>query len=121
MQSFASLAPLATSPREGTGIASTPADTRSSQPRPEAKLQDLIPIAMVIVGGCETCAEKMVTRALEEGSSWQDVDKTLRIVANMQTLDCFAKAVGTDVVARMDKPLAAGRRTLQKATTRVDK
>jgi hypothetical protein len=114
MQSFASLAPLATSPREGTGIASTPADTRSSQPRPEAKLQ-------VIVGGCETCAEKMVTRAMEEGSSWQDVDKTLRIVANMQTLDCFAKAVGTDVVARMDKPLAAGRRTLQKATTRADK
>jgi len=39
----------------------------------------------------------------------------------MQTLDCFAKAVGTDVVARMDKPLAAGRRILQKATTRADK
>ena len=115
MQSFALIAPLATSPRGGTAIPNTPVETRSSQPRPEAKLQDLIPIAMVIVGGCESCAEKMVTRALEEGSSWQDVDKTLRIIANMQRLDCFAKAVGTDVVARMDKPLAAGRRTLQAA------
>jgi hypothetical protein len=100
---------------------STPVETRSSQPRSEAKLQDLIPIAMVIVGGCETCAEKAVSRALEGGSSWQDVDKTLRIVANMQRLDCFAKAVGTDVVARMDKPLAAGRRTLQEAMIRAGK
>lgn len=76
---------------------------------------------MVIVGGCETCAEKMVTRALEVGSSCQDVDKTLRIVANMQRLDCFAKAVGTDVIARMDKPLAAGQRTLQNALIRAGK
>ena len=76
------------------------------------RLQDLIPIVMVIVGGCETCAEKMVTRALNEGSSSQDVDKTLRIIANMQKLDCFAKAVGPEVVARMERPLAAGRKTL---------
>jgi hypothetical protein len=76
---------------------------------------------MVIVGGCEPCAEKMVTRALEQGSSWADVDKTLRIVANMQRLDCFAKAVGADVVARMDKPLAAGQRTLRQAMTAATK
>jgi len=86
--------------------ASTQVEPRPPQARLEAGLQQLIPIAMVIVGGCGTCAEKMVTRALGEGSSWQDVDKTLRIVANMQKLDCFAKAVGRDVVARMDKPLA---------------
>ena len=55
---------------------------------------------MVIVGGCEPCAENMVNRALQQGSSWQDIDKTLRIVASMQERDCFAKAVGTEVVAR---------------------
>jgi hypothetical protein len=37
--------------QEPTDSASTRVETRSSQPRPEAKLQDLIPIAMVIVGG----------------------------------------------------------------------
>ena len=81
----------------------------------EIKLQDLIPIAMVIVGGCESCAERMVERALHEGSSFQDVDKTLRIIAGMQKLGCFANAVGPEVVSRMDKPLEAGRRTLEKA------
>jgi alkylhydroperoxidase/carboxymuconolactone decarboxylase family protein YurZ len=87
----------------------------------EARLQDLIPIVMVIVGGCEPCAEKMVTRALGQGSSWHDIDKTLRIIADMQKRDCFAKAVGTDVVTRMDKPLAAGWRTLQGAKTSAGK
>ena len=84
----------------------------------EARLQDLIPLAMVIVGGCEPCAESMVNRALKQGSSWQDIDKTLRIVASTQALECFAKAVGPDVIARMEKPLAAGRRTLEKASGR---
>ncbi len=84
----------------------------------EARLQDLIPIAMVIVGGCEPCAESMVNRALKQGSSWQDIDKTLRIVAGTQALECFAKAVGPDVIARMEKPLAVGRRTLEKASGR---
>jgi len=96
-------------------------DTRSPEVRSEAKLQDLIPIAMVIVGGCETCAEKMVTRALEVGASWQDVDKTLRIVAGTQRLDCFARAVGPEIVARMDKPLAAGRKTLEQAIVLASK
>lgn len=107
MQNLATFASSDTSPREAT------TETRPS--RSEARLQDLIPIVMVIVGGCEPCAEKMVTRALGQGSSWQDIDKTLRIIADMQKRDCFAKAVGTDVVARMDKPLAAGWRTLQEA------
>jgi hypothetical protein len=85
---------------------------QSTKQEAETTLQALIPIAMVIVGGCETCAEKMVARALNEGARWQDIDKTLRIVAGMQKLECFASAVGPDVVARMDKPLAAGMRTL---------
>lgn len=81
----------------------------------EARLQQLIPIVMVIVGGCETCAEKMVVRALDEGCDWSDIDRTLRITAGMQKLDCFARAVGPEVTSRMDKPLAAGRRTLETA------
>lgn len=84
----------------------------------EIRLQDLIPIVMVIVGGCESCAEKLVGRALAEGSSWQDIDRTLRIVAGMQKMDCFAKAVGPEVLARMEKPLTAGRRTLDSAIDR---
>ena len=86
-----------------------------AEDRSEVRLQDLLPIAMVIVGGCEICAEKMVERALHEGSSFQDIDKTLRIIAGMQKLGCFANAVGPEVVSRMDKPLVAGRRTLEKA------
>jgi len=81
----------------------------------KGNLQNLIPIAVVIVGGCEPCAEKMVKQALAQGSSWQDIDQTLRILADMQKRECVAKALGLDVVARMEKPLAAGRRTLQQA------
>jgi hypothetical protein len=87
----------------------------SAEERTEVRLQDLLPIAMVIVGGCEICAEKMVERALHEGSSFQDIDKTLRIIAGMQKLGCFANAVGPEVVSHMDKPLVAGRRTLERA------
>jgi alkylhydroperoxidase/carboxymuconolactone decarboxylase family protein YurZ len=93
----------------------------SQHSKSEGRLQNLIPIVMVIVGGCESCAEKMVTRALEQGSSWEDIDKTLRIVADMQKRDCFAKAVGANVVARMEKPLAAGWETLRQAVTAVGK
>ncbi len=107
-------------PEKGTAIPGLPVETQRG---PEAKpqLQDLSPIVMVIVGGCEPCAEKMVKRALEQGSSAKDINMTLRIVADMQKRECFAKAVGTEVVSRMDKPLAAGWRTLQQAMTATAK
>jgi len=111
--------PSDTSPGEATTTPNAQVENRPSNS--EARLQDLIPIVMVIVGGCEPCAEKMVTRAVQQGSLLQDIDKTLRIVANMQKQDCFAKAVGRDVVARMEKPLATGLRTLQQAVASVDK
>lgn len=91
------------------------AATQMADKKVEARLQDLIPIVMVIVGGCEDCAEKMVARALNEGCAWEDIDRTLRITAGMQKMDCFAKAVGPEVVSRMDKPLEAGRKTLERA------
>jgi hypothetical protein len=83
--------------------------------RKSSDLQNLIPIAVVVVGGCEPCAEKMVTAALAQGSSWQDVDMTLRILADMQKRSCVAQSLGADTIARMEKPLAAGRRTLDQA------
>ena len=86
-----------------------------SRPMSESSLQALIPIAVVIVGGCEPCAESMVKRALQQGSAPQDIDMVMRIVADMNKQECFLKAVGPDVIQRMDKPLAAGLRTLQQA------
>ncbi len=83
--------------------------------RSKGNLQSLVPIAVVVVGGCESCAEKMVTQALAQGSSWEDVDETLRILADMQKRQCVIQALGSDAVARMEKPLAAGRRTLEQA------
>ncbi len=88
--------------------------------RSKGNLQNLIPIAVVVVGGCETCAEKMVTQALAQGSSWEDIDETLSILADMQKRQCVIQALGAETVARMEKPLAAGRRTLEKARPAKD-
>lgn len=81
--------------------------------RSKGNLQSLIPIAVVVVGGCEPCAEKMVSQALAQGISRQDIDETLRILADMQKRECVIKALGPDTVARMEKPLAAGRSALE--------
>ena len=72
------------------------------------RLEDLIPIAVVIAAGCESCAERMVTRALQSGSSRRQIERTLRIVAHLRSADCFLQAVGVEVAGRMDAPLAAG-------------
>ena len=83
--------------------------------RSKGNLQSLIPIAVVIAGGCESCAEKMVKQALAQGSSFEDVDTTLLVLADMQKRACVAQALGAEFVARMTQPLAAGRRTLEEA------
>ena len=123
MQTVVSSTSLDTPSQNATTKRGVSVQTPASQQGPEARLQlqDLIPIVMVIVGGCEPCAEKMVKRALEQGSSEKDIDMTLRIVADMEKRECFAKAVGTDVVSRMEKPLAAGWKTLQQAMTATAK
>jgi hypothetical protein len=76
-------------------------------------LEDLIPIAVMIAAGCETCAERMVRRALERGSGRREIERTLAIVANLRSLDCFGGAVGADVVERMARPLRTGERVLR--------
>ncbi len=88
--------------------------------RSKGNLQNLIPIAVVIVGGCESCAEKMVKQALAQGSSPQEVETTLQILADMRKRQCVIQALGAETVARMEKPLAAGRRTLEKAKVPKD-
>ncbi len=82
---------------------------------PEPPLEDLVFLATVVAAGCETCAQKAVARALEHATPARQVQKTLQILAKIQKLDCFAQAVGPEVVARMAKPLAAGQRTLREA------
>ena len=88
--------------------------------RSKGNLQNLIPIAVVIVGGCGPCAEKMVAQALAQGSSWQEVDETLRILSDMQKRQCVIQALGSETVARMEKPLTAARRTLEQSKPAKD-
>ncbi len=94
----------------------SPVTTTSPKPLPDAatagRLEDLIPIAVAIAAGCERCAERTVRRSLEQGSSARAVARTLGIVAHMRSLDCFAKAVPAQVIARMAGPLRAGERAL---------
>lgn len=79
------------------------------------RLQDLIPIAVVIAAGCKSCAERMVQRALRRSSSRPLIQRTLEIVAHLRSRDCFVKAVGPEVIARMEKPLQAGMKALREA------
>jgi AhpD family alkylhydroperoxidase len=78
-----------------------------------ARLQDLIPIAVVIAAGCESCAEGAVRRALQNGVARSQIERTLRIVAHFRSADCFQQAVGAEVARRMEGPLAAGVRVLR--------
>jgi hypothetical protein len=77
------------------------------------RLEDVIPIAVVIAAGCESCAQSMVKRALRQGAPGQLVRQTLAIVARVRSADCFVEAVGPDVIARMEKSLQAGRNALR--------
>src|SRR5215208_3804341 len=53
------------------------------------KLEDLIPIAVVVAAGCEACAERMVRRAVEAGSAPRHVLRTIAIVADLRDRECF--------------------------------
>jgi hypothetical protein len=77
-------------------------------------IENLIPIAVVTAAGCETCAEKAVVRALARGSAARDIDRTLSVISVMHRRECFVRAVGPEVASRMERPLAAARRTLER-------
>jgi alkylhydroperoxidase/carboxymuconolactone decarboxylase family protein YurZ len=84
-------------------------------------VENLVPIAVVSVLGCETCAVKAVDWALQQGSSPEDVDRVLRTVAAMQNLDCFKQQFGADAATRLERPLAAAREALRQAAGRASK
>jgi alkylhydroperoxidase/carboxymuconolactone decarboxylase family protein YurZ len=77
------------------------------------KLEDLIPIAVVIAAGCEPCAERMVRRAVEAGSLPRHVLRTIAIVADLRERECFRTKIAPEVVERMSGPLARARKTLE--------
>jgi len=89
--------------------------TEAAHQSPTVRLEDLVLIAVVIAGGCESCAENMVRRALANGTAGALIKRTLGIVARLRSTDCFVQAVGAEVAARMDRPLAAGRNVLRAA------
>jgi hypothetical protein len=106
-----------TEPGEEIAVKSKRDDCQQGRSRDDrgAVIEELIPIATVIAAGCESCAEKMVRRALDAGAAASEVGRTLRVVAHLRALDCFAAAVGPEVLARMAPPLRAAERTLQEA------
>ena len=77
-------------------------------------LEDLISLAVMIAAGCEPCADRMVRRALQRGSAKASIARTLEIVGHLRALDCFLEAVGSQVIARMEKPLQAAQMALDR-------
>ena len=93
----------------------------TNETMPVGRVENLIPIGVLTVLGCEKCAGEAVSWALQQGSSFEDVDRALRTVAAMQKLDCFKGQFGPEVVTRMEKPLAAAKEVLEQARTRAAK
>jgi hypothetical protein len=85
------------------------------------RIENLIPIGVLTVLGCEKCSAEAVNWALQQGSSFDDIERTLRTVAVMQKLDCFKEQFGSEVNTRMEKPLAAAREALAQAEARAAK
>jgi hypothetical protein len=85
------------------------------------RIENLIPIGILTVLGCEKCSAEAVNWALQQGSSFDDIERTLRTVAAMQKLDCFKNQFGPEVASRLEKPLAAAKEALDQARTRAAK
>ena len=91
----------------------------TNESMPVGRVENLAPVAVLTVLGCEKCAEEAVNWALKQGSSPDDIDRVLKTVAAMQKLDCFKAQFGPDAATRMEKPLAAARRVLDDAAARA--
>ena len=88
---------------------------------PVGQIENVIPIGVLTVLGCETCSVKAVNWALQQGSSFEEIERALRMVETMQKLDCFKEQFGPDVAGRLEKPLAAARAALAEARLRAAK
>jgi hypothetical protein len=93
----------------------------TNETMPVGRVENVIPIGVLTVLGCEKCSAEAVTWALQQGSSFEDIERALRTVAAMQKLDCFKAQFGPDVAVRMQKPLAAAKEALDQARTRAAK
>jgi len=109
---------IACAERLATETVSTRSIPGSSETMLVGRIENLIPIGVLAALGCEKCAAEAVSWALSQGSSIEDVDRTLRTLAAMQTLGCFRQQFGNDAPARMEKPLAAARQVLEQAVDR---
>jgi len=76
------------------------------------RIENLIPIGLPTVLGYEKCSAEAVDWALQQGSSFDDIERTLRTVAAMQELDCFPEQFGPEVATRIGRPLAAATEAL---------
>ncbi len=85
---------------------------------PKGRIENVMPVGMLIVLGCESCAAEAVQWALAQGSTTEDINLALNTVAAVQKLECFNQKFGADVSGRMEKPLAAARKALDEAVTR---
>ena len=103
---------------EGEGVAVKPIPG-TNETMVVGRIENLIPIGVLTVLGCENCSAEAVNWALQQGSSFDDIERTLRTVAAMQKLDCFKNQFGPDVNTRMEKPLAAAKAALGQARTRA--
>ena len=88
-------------------------ESRAQESANQPRLEDLIPIAVVIAVGCEPCAKRAVERALRQGVPVREIQRVLATVGHLRSLDCFSSAVGPDILARMDQPLASAKMTLE--------
>jgi len=93
----------------------------SSETMVVGRIENLVPIAVLSVLGCEKCSAEAVKWALAQGSSFDDVERTLQSLAAMQKLDCFKAQFGPESAARIEKPLAAAREALAQARSGVGK
>jgi alkylhydroperoxidase/carboxymuconolactone decarboxylase family protein YurZ len=93
----------------------------TNETMPVGQVENLIPIGVLTVLGCEKCAAEAVRWALQQGSTFADIERTLQTVAAMQKLDCFKNQFGPDAVSRLEKPLAAAKEALEQARKRAAK
>ncbi len=108
------------SSREGQAAVTQPIPG-SNEAMVVGRIENLIPIGVLTVLGCEKCSAEAVNWALQQGSSFEDVERTLRTVAAMQKLDCFKAQFGPEVAVRMEKPLSAAKEALEQAKLRAAK
>jgi len=77
------------------------------------RMEDLIPIAVVIGVGCKPCTKFYINKALEKGCLKDDLKKVISIAESLEKSECLRKAVGEEQVDRMKEPLKIAKELLE--------